>query len=281
MIARILRRFSHERELQMVWRVQKEGAPSYLAGTAHFFPYHLRGSLRRYIARAETVLFEGPLDQGAAAQVAAAGLAGGGTPSLVGLLDSRTLGRIEREIGGAPPSLSSHALSLGLLGLRGEGLDWDHLRGMRPWMAFFQIWSQYLRKNGWTFTMELDALRIATDLGKQVHFLETIEEQIDALDNVPLERFVNFLERVDWQQSRRNHVRHYLAGDLDGLMARVSPYPTFCDSIIKNRDPVLYQRMKRFFERGAAIAFVGVSHCRGIRAFLAEDGYLVRSLAGI
>jgi len=150
----------------MVWRVEKEGAPSYLAGTAHFFPYHFRGSLRRYIARAETVLFEGPLDQGAAAQVAAAGLAGGGTPSLVGLLDPRTLGRIEREIGCAPPSLSSHALSLGLLGLRGEGLDWDHLRGMRPWMAFFQVWSQYLRKNGWTFTMELDALRIATDLGK-------------------------------------------------------------------------------------------------------------------
>ena len=281
MIARILRRFSYERELRMVWEVERGGLRSYLAGTAHFFPYHFRASLRRYIARVDRVLFEGPLDEDTAAQVAAAGLAGGGAPSLVGRLEAGAIERIEREIGGAASSLSSHSLCRQLLGLHPEGLNWEQLEGMRPWMAFFQIWSQYLRKNGWTYTMELDALRVATELGRQVQFLETIEEQIDALERVPLGRFVNFLERADWQQSRRAHVRHYLTGDLEGMMARVSPYPTFCDAIIKQRDPVLSERMQRFFERGRAMAFVGVSHCRGVRAFLTEHGYRVRSPAEV
>ncbi len=280
-IATIFRRFSRERDLRMLWEVQKGGLRSYLAGTAHFFPYHFRASLRRYIARVDTVLFEGPLDEGAAAQVAAAGLAGGGTPSLVRLLGADAIERIKREIGGAASRLSSHRLCRELVGLHPEGLNWQQLEGMRPWMAFFQIWSQYLRKNGWTFTMELDALRIATDLGRQAHFLETIEEQIDALDRVPLNRFVNFLEQADWRQSRQAHVQHYLTGDLEGMMARVSPYPTFCDSIIKQRDPVLSERMEQFFEKGTTMAFVGVSHCRGVREFLLDHGYRVQSPAEV
>jgi len=276
MIARVVQRFSKERDLRMVWEVEKDGRCSFLAGTAHFFPYRFRSALRRYIDRVETVLFEGPLDEAAARAVTEAGLAADGDVSLVRLLDSRVIRRIQQEIGSPSRSLSSHRLFLRIFDVHPEELDWDRLHGLKPWMAFFQIWSQYLRKNGWTFAMELDALGIATELGREVHFLESIEDQIEALNNVPLERFVNFLEKVNWRESREAHLRHYLKGDLEGMMAKVGAYPTLCDAIVARRDPVLYAGIKRFFERGETIAFVGVSHCPGIKAFLTGDGYRLR-----
>jgi uncharacterized protein YbaP (TraB family) len=279
MISRVVQRFSKERDLRMLWEVEKDGKCSFLAGTAHFFPFRFRAALRRYIERVETVLFEGPLDEEAARAVAEAGLAADGSVSLVRLLDPRTVRRIHHEIGNPSQSLSSHGLFLRMLDVHPEELDWDRLHGLKPWMAFFQIWSQYLRKNGWTFTMELDALRIATELGRQVHFLESIEDQIKALNSVPLERFVNFLERVNWRDSREAHLKHYLKGDLEGMMANVGAYPTFCDAIVARRDPVLYGGIKRFFERGKAIAFVGVSHCPGIKACLTGDAFRLRSSA--
>ncbi|HSB82287.1 MAG TPA: TraB/GumN family protein, partial [Candidatus Methylomirabilis sp.] len=130
MIARLLQQFSAERELKMIWEVEKDGRRSYLAGTAHFFPYRFRASLRRYIERVETVLFEGPLDEAAAAEVAGAGRAGNEGVSLVGLLQPRSMRSIEREVRGPAQGLSSRGLFLHMLGADPEELDWDRLKGM-------------------------------------------------------------------------------------------------------------------------------------------------------
>jgi uncharacterized protein YbaP (TraB family) len=263
----------------MIWEVEKAGKRSYLVGSAHFFPYHFRTSLRRYIARVDTVLFEGPLDAESAKRVVEAGSTGSGQGSLIEALGAETIRKIQKELGGASPGLSSHLMFRSLLGLGRDALAWDDLKGVKPWLAFFQIWSVFLRRNGWRHKMELDALQIATVSGKTVHSLETIEEQIEALDDVPLERFVHFLRQVNWQDSRRGHLRHYLRGDLDGLMAKVKEYPTYCESIIQRRDPIFFARMRGFFEQGRVIAFLGTSHCRGIRARLVGDGYSVRAPA--
>jgi uncharacterized protein YbaP (TraB family) len=114
-----------------------------------------------------------------------------------------------------------------------------------------------------------------------VHFLETIEEQLEALDNVPFERFVHFLKHVDWRRSRQEHLEGYLRGDLEGLMARISGYPTVCDAIVGKRDPIMFERMKGFLEIGPTIAFVGASHCPGIKSMLLEAGYRVGSPASL
>jgi hypothetical protein len=278
MISRLRQALSRERELQMIWEVERAGRRSYLVGTAHFFPYHFRGSLRRYIGAVETVLFEGPLDEEAARKVVEAGSGGMGHPSLLEALDARTIRKIRKDLGRTSEGLSSHAILQGLFGKEVYGLEWDDLKGLKPWAAFFRIWSAYLRSNGWIYNMELDALAIATEMGKDVRFLETIEEQIEALDNVPFERFVHFLKHVSWNESRREYLRLYLAGDLDGLMARVRAYPTFCDAIIGKRDPVLCERMKPFLEQGKTVAFLGATHCRGIRMRLLDHGHDVQSL---
>ncbi len=275
MVTRWRHLLSRERELKMIWAVEKGGRRSYLAGTAHFFPYHFGRSLRRYIARVETVLVEGPLDEGAASAVVEDGSRGGAEASLVDALDPETIKRITRELGGLSRSLGSHQMVRSLLGMDVDQLNWDEITGLKPWMAFFRIWSHSLRKNGWTHSMELDALKIAGAMGKRVCFLETIEEQLEALDNVPVERFVNFLRTVDWARSRRGHLESYLRGDLEGLLEWVQGFPTLCESIIGKRDPVLFERMTRFFAQGTTIALVGTAHCRGIKALLLEDGYTV------
>ena len=275
MITWLRDRLSRERELQMIWAVEGGKGRSYLVGSAHFFPYRFTRSLRRFISRLETVLFEGPLDEESARMVVEYGSRGEGSACLVDALDPETTGRINKDLGGGVGTPSSHQMFRSLLGVQHDTLDWGRIKTMRPWMAFFQIWSHYLRKNGWTFNMELDALRVAKAMGRRVHYLETIEEQIEALENVPFERFVHFLTRVDWGESRRNHLECYLRGDLEGLMARISGYPTVCEAIIHNRDPILYERMRVFLEEGQAIAFVGTSHCPGIMTRLRADGYTV------
>jgi pheromone shutdown protein TraB len=64
-------------------------------------------------------------------------------------------------------------------------------------------------------------------------------------------------------------------------MARVSGYPTVCDAIIGKRDPVLFERMRGFLEKGPTLALVGASHCPGIGRMLGEAGYAVRTLTGV
>jgi pheromone shutdown protein TraB len=59
-------------------------------------------------------------------------------------------------------------------------------------------------------------------------------------------------------------------------MAMAKEYPTYCASIIERRDQIFFSRMRGFFEQGRVIAFLGASHCRGIRARLVADGYTVR-----
>lgn len=271
----LLRRLlSKERDLRMVWELEKAGRRSRLIGTAHFFPYHFTGSFRRYIGQAETALFEGPLDDAATERVVESGFGAAEGFSLGDALDERTIGKINKEIGKPSAALSSHQLYRELFGGNRPALCVD-LEGLRPWMAFYRIWARYLREHGWKYSMDRDASLIAAELGKNVVHLETIEEQIEALNGVPLERFVSFLKGMEWKKHRGEYVRRYLAGDLEGLVAAARRFPTFCESIIDKRDPVLYERMVSYVERGDAIAFVGVTHCRGITARFLQDGYRV------
>jgi uncharacterized protein YbaP (TraB family) len=142
-------------------------------------------------------------------------------------------------------------------------------------MAFFHIWTELRRRDGWLYSVDLDAARIAARMNKDVRYLETIEEQIETLGRVPLQRMVSFLRDVDWETYRGEYVRHYLAGDVTALMAIAREFPSFCKPVIEERDPVLLERMTPFLEHGNAIAVVGITHCPGLIALLRERGYQV------
>jgi uncharacterized protein YbaP (TraB family) len=268
------RLFTRERDLRMAWEIGKGGRRSTLVGTAHFFPYRFRSALRVLIGAADTVLLEGPLDEDARRKVVAAGSTRRGA-SLHDALDAETLRRINALLAAPAAPAGAGAFIWSVLHGGAPPAPAADIRQLEPWMAFFHIWTEYRRRDGWIHSVDLDAAQVAAAMGKEVRTLEAIEEQIGTLGRVPLERFVVFLRTVDWETYRRDYVRHYLAGDLGALMAVARTFPTWCEPVIEERDPVLLERMRPFLERGNTIAFVGITHCPGLIALLRARGYAV------
>jgi TraB/PrgY/gumN family len=255
-----------------VWQIERRGCRSTLVGAAHFFPRHFRRDLRRLIGPARIVLLEGPLDEAATRRVLEAGRGAGG-----GILYSSFKDTIHARLGIYSAPLDVHRILRDLVfGRQDEWLE-QELRALKPWAAFFGIWTRYRAREGWIHKFDLDAAQIAARLGKEVRYLETIEEQIAALEAVPVERFSRFMNE-SWSQYNAAYERHYLAGDLEALAAAAQAFPTYCEPVIGRRDPLLAERMAPALEAGGACVVIGVAHCRGVLARLAEQGYAVNQL---
>ena len=84
-LSRIL--YPKERILKTIWRVEKDGTVNYLIGTAHFFPYHFRISLKKLLRKTKRALFEGPLDSSSMEQVVVQGAGGKGSLEIYEALD--------------------------------------------------------------------------------------------------------------------------------------------------------------------------------------------------
>jgi hypothetical protein len=91
---------------------------------------------------------------------------------------------------------------------------------------------------------------------------------------VPVERYARFLSSGDWRGYNESYERHYLAGDLEALAAAAQGFPTYCEPVVGRRDPLLAERMAGELERGGACAIIGVAHCRGVLARLAQEGFI-------
>jgi uncharacterized protein YbaP (TraB family) len=261
----------------MVWEVSRGGQRSHLVGTAHFFPYHFRGDLRRLIEPARLVLLEGPLDDASMQKVLAAG-SGTAHASLYRALDRRARQRLCSMLGLPVVPLDAHQIyGRALFGSPEEWLE-EELRGLKPWMAFFNLWTRFRARLGGSYSLDLDAARTAARLGRAVRHAETIDEQIATLDAVPLERFVAFVAEVDWEAYYEDYVRRYLEGDLEGLMAAARVFPTYCAPVIERRDPLLAERLAPDFDAGSACVFLGIAHVPGVSARLRARGFAVTPL---
>jgi len=252
----------------MAWAVERLGRRSTVIGAAHFFPRHFRRDLRRLLGPARIVLLEGPLDEAATRKVLEAGRGVGGA-----ILYSSSKEKINARLGIYSAPLDVHRILRDLVfGRQDEWLE-EELRALKPWAAFFGIWTRWRARQGWVHKFDLDAAQIAARLGKEVRYLETIEEQIAALDAVPVERFARFLATGDWSGYNEGYERHYLAGDLERRTATAQAFPTYCDPVIGRRDAVLAERMAPELAAGGACVVIGVAHCPGVLARLAQDGF--------
>ena len=62
---------------------------------------------------------------------------------------------------------------------------------------------------------------MAEELGKKIIFLETIEEQINVLENLSRDRIMDFLKAVDqWHTLAQDYVTYYLAGDPGAIVSK-------------------------------------------------------------
>ena len=262
-----------EKRLRTVWRVEKGQKVSFLVGTAHFTPYRFRRALTKLIQNADTILFEGPLDQESMAQVVQYGRQGENTLSVYEALDPRAIKELNKQLGTRinPPTTAGTYLEL-IYSKASNYLE-TYTAGVRPWMAFFTVWSAFL---DWKYSMDVEAFHIAQKLGKKIQFLETIEDQLAALDGIPFERLVRYLNNVkNWKAHREMFLRAFLEGDLEKFLSMTGEFPTRCESIISKRDPLFFRGMKAFFNDGKTAAFVGVGHIPGIVQMFLDEGYQV------
>lgn len=264
-----------QKELKMIWKVEKGGRESFLVGTAHFFPYSFRDSITRYAGGAETVILEGPLDEDSMRKVQKAGFDGSHSRNLLSELDAGTVAAITEAL--VPYCRKRSSFVLVDYG-RSATANPVHemVNGMKPWMAFFTIWTGFLERKGWKYSVDLEGYRVAKELGKKIVFLESIEEQIRVLESLSYERIIGFLKRVEhWEEYTQEYARRYLAGDFTGLKSVGIGFPSRATSVIEHRDQVQFQRMLPYLENGKALVFVGAPHVRGIRALLESVGYSV------
>lgn len=269
---------SKEKELKMIWKIKRDGKESYLAGTTHFFPYRFRSALRKHISNVDTVLLEGPLEEDVMNMVVEQSSGKTGIQSLYNALDARTITQINKELGYLFRGTSSFMSYMESF-KRNSDLLYSQIKDQSPWMAFFSIWVHFLKKRGWRYIMDLDALNAAKELGREVFYLEKIEEQIEALNGIPFERIVYFVKKIEyWDGYVQRYIKYYLRGDFEELMNSAVEFPTRCESIIGRRDPILYERMKVFLEKGNALVVIGITHVQGIKKMLSEDGYLIHKL---
>ncbi len=269
-------RRSNEKELKMIWEVEKNHKRSYLVGTAHFFPYSFKTSLQRCLENAGTIMFEGPLDQDNMAKVVNRGLDKLSSYHIFDDLDQQSINRITREL--APQCRGRNTFFiLNLRKFRIENPLYEMVKGMKPWLAFFTIWSSYLKKNGWKYSVDLEGYTLAREFGKKIVFLETIEEQITVLESLARDRIIDFLKCVDqWHELAQDYVTCYLAGDLERIKSTGLRFPSRHHSVINHRDKIFYEGMLQYLEQGDAVVFVGAPHVRGVSKLLREDGYQIK-----
>jgi len=274
-----LRRLKGERKLRMAWKLHYRGKESVLAASAHFSPYSFRTSLERLVGEARTVIFEGPLDAPEMEKVRAHGTGGGNAPSLCDALRPSTIEKINLALGCPErmqsPAFVAKARAMGLF----DNYRQDETRGLRPWMALFRIWTRLLSGQGWRGSVDLEAYCIARAMGRKVVFLETIEDQVAAMEGIPFEKIVSFFEDFDrWEGFARRYRKNYVKGDIDAIMDSTLVFPTRCASIVDRRDPVFFEGMKPYVEEGGALAFFGVIHMRGVISLLRQWGCEVKKM---
>ncbi len=262
-----------QRPFRMLWKLEKNGRTSWIGGTAHFFCKSFEKSFKKLYEHVDTVLFEGHLDDRSLEKVALCGK----TPPepsacLYDLLTEEERAAVERVVRG-PEGFFARLLNI----CPAEPVDvrW-HLRRTRHWYAFFALWCAFLERKGWRYSVDLEAWRLAHAQGKRVLAMEDIEEQLEALRAVPVERAVNHLRACrQWPRLLRANARAYLAGDLEGLMGTSTEFPTRTGLIIGERDRRFHERMLPYIEAGNALALVGSAHLVNLRGMLKADGFVV------
>jgi uncharacterized protein YbaP (TraB family) len=272
--AQFLASLPRQRRFAMLWEIEKEGRRSWIGGTAHFFCYSFESSFRKLFDQVDRVLFEGPLDQASLDQVSEVGRSpDSGSSRLIDALTAEDLRRLERAVIG-PRGFWARVLGL-------ERPDPPDVRFLlaetRHWMAFFSLWTSYLKRHGWDQSVDLEAWHLAHDMGKVVVGMETIAEQIEILESIPVSRVVRFFRLCDrWDGYIRRNERAYLKGDLNGMMGTSTEFPTRTERVIHRRDALFLERMKPFLEAGRCAVFVGTAHMLNLLPLLAGAGFRVR-----
>jgi hypothetical protein len=265
-----------QRDFAMLFEVTKDGARSFLGGSAHFFRYSFSFFFQKLFEPLHTVIFEGSLDEDFLAAVERDGRSPPqGAPCLAQSMTEDDIARLERVVYGPQGAV---ARLFGFARPRTVNVR-ELLEAGRPWFAFFSLWAAFLERLGWDQSVDMEAWRTAREMGKTVMGMESLHEQLDSLNSIPIARIVEYFRHCgEWPAYAKRNVKMYLAGDLPGMFGTSVEFPTRTEQVIGKRDECFRQRMRPYLEAGNCAVFVGSAHLVGLVPLLQEDGFSVRQM---
>ncbi len=262
-----------QRPYAMLWELKKNGKTSWIGGTAHSFRYSFASAFRKLFASADTVMFEGPLDAASLAVFARHGhTRDADTPRVLDHLTEDEIRHLERVTHGPQGKIAYFLNTAWPRPADVRGILANH----RPWSVFFSLYYAFLERHGWTQSVDLEAWEIARDINRNVIGMESIKEQITALESVPMERIIQFLRHPeDWKRRMQQSLSAYLAGNLRDMLDTGTEFPTRTNTVISLRDQRFRERMLPYVEQGRTVVFVGTAHMLNLETMLREDGFSI------
>ncbi len=240
-----------------LWRVGDEDTTIYLFGTVHALPQGKEwfdGRIARAFAASGEMVTEVDLSDQTAS--AAAMQSAGMLPEGASLRDMMT-----------PDNRQQFESALVGLGLPVESLD-----RLEPWYAAMTMTLLPLLRSGYDTESGVEMALSARAEGKQRGALETIAQQIDLFDGMPVEAQLSFLDKTvevmpEAKLSLDAMVAEWIEGDADALAALLNA---------ELDDPVLYDRLltrrnanwagwieQRLQQPGTVFVAVGAGHLAG------------------
>ncbi len=275
----------------LLWRIEADGVePSWLYGTMHLSDprvLEMNAPARAAFENADAVVLELKEIQNAqklqAAMVANPTLTmlepGESLSTLLSSKDYETIKGILEERG-IPPMLVSR---------------------MKPWLIFATIAlpeCEMSRRAQGKHALDMQlALDAAAD-GKRLEGLETVEEQVSALANLPLDLQIKMLQDVaalDVSQNDRIETMTalYLAGEISAIMPTMihtsevvgvkedGAFNEFERGLIVDRNHTMAERLQQILTDGNAFVAVGALHLpgeEGLVELLRNQGYRVTAV---
>ncbi len=275
--------FIKQRKIKMAWKISKNDKESYLIGTTHMFAYRFTSSLQKFINCSDRVILECSLEPETFNRIILAGI-GSSKIFIYDRIDKTIIDNLAESF--VNVTFKGNLFDTGDLTIdilkRAYFEDIERiLKSRSHWAAFFTLWYNFLELINWKYSMDLEVQVLAQQMKKELIFLEKPDEQIEAMEGIPLERMINFLkEAPNWESYTEKYAKLYLKGKFQELIAATSIFPTRCESIIDKRDPIFFERMLPYIEIGKSSIFVGITHIPGLIGLIEREGLKISPYYG-
>jgi uncharacterized protein len=276
-----------------LWKVEKAGLkPSYLFGTMHMTDprvIDLTPEAKTAYEGVDTVIIESIdiLDEKKAAMSMLA------NPGMIMFADETTLTSL----------LSKEDAEKLNKGLSARGVPLATVNKMRPWMLSAMIVlpaCEQQRKKAGALFLDLKLARDAEAAGKNVDGLETIAEQLNAMNSVPMDlQMKSLVETVALGDKMDDVMETMISLYAEGRNGLIMPflktlaaqgmsamddksYGEFEEIVVTARNKVMSERGAKFLAEGNAFIAVGALHLpgdKGLVELFRKDGYTVTPLA--
>ncbi len=255
----------------ILWKVTKEGAqkPTYIFGTIHSLPQSrlfFPPVATQAFSTSDRLVLE--IDMDNAEELAL-------LPSMIGLNGKSVTDYMTPE---QVKSVSQYFAD-------SVGISFEQVAGFKPFVFTSMLLPKIVGPSSISYEQYL--LTLAKEKGKPVDGIETVVEQVGAIDKLPIDQQVKQLVELvtDMGKAREEYqqlLNAYLGQQLNEIAkltdAENKDYPLFNQLLITDRNASWIPRLEKIIGTGGSFVAVGAGHLpgkKGIIELLQKQGYTV------